>query len=122
MRLICTIGKLKVPADGNYQFSTLSDDGVQVNVDGRLIIDNPNVHAPTIDCSPQGQYVYLYKDQEVDLVVNYFQGPRFHIALQLLWRRVDLSNVASLSYAACGKSAPGATAVFGALKLRVLAL
>jgi hypothetical protein len=102
--------KLKVPEDGNYQFATLSDDGVQLYVDGKLIIDNPNVHAPTIDCSAHGQYVYLSKDQEVDVLINYFQGPKFHIALQLLWRKVDLSNVATLSYAACGKSAPGASA------------
>ncbi|MEJ8850274.1 PA14 domain-containing protein [Variovorax rhizosphaerae] len=40
-------GMVEAPASGNYQFRTLSDDGVRVWVDGKLVIDNWTLHGPT---------------------------------------------------------------------------
>jgi hypothetical protein len=40
-------GALEAPATGTFTFSTLSDDGVRLWVNGQLIIDNWTDHAPT---------------------------------------------------------------------------
>ncbi len=37
-------GLIKLPADGVYQFFTRSDDGSQLSIDGRLVVDNDALH------------------------------------------------------------------------------
>ncbi|RYZ36277.1 MAG: hypothetical protein EOP49_32755, partial [Sphingobacteriales bacterium] len=44
-------GTIRVPTTGSYQFSTLSDDGVRVTVNGQSIIDNWTDHSPTTNTS-----------------------------------------------------------------------
>lgn len=85
---------------GFYHITSTSDDGIQVIIDGNKIIDNPNTHAVTIDCAKN--LVYLEKGKEVPFELNYFQGPRYHIALQLLIKKVD--NPANFKNSSlCGK-------------------
>lgn len=45
-------GWLNAPTTGLYTFRTLSDDGVRLSVDGRVLIDNWTDHAPLYDYSP----------------------------------------------------------------------
>jgi len=40
-------GMLEAPQSGNYIFSTQSDDGVRLWINGALVIDNWTLHAPT---------------------------------------------------------------------------
>jgi uncharacterized protein (DUF1684 family) len=40
-------GLLDVPTDGIYRFTTKSDDGTRLLVDGQLVVDNDGEHAPT---------------------------------------------------------------------------
>jgi Ca2+-binding RTX toxin-like protein len=40
-------GQIEAPASGEYTFTTTSDDGVRLFVDGRLVIENWTDHAPT---------------------------------------------------------------------------
>lgn len=42
-------GKLKVPFEDKYTFYTISDDGVRLWIDGKLIINNWTDHPPTED-------------------------------------------------------------------------
>jgi len=42
-------GVLNVPADGDYEFITRSDDGVRLWIDGELLFENWNIHRPAID-------------------------------------------------------------------------
>lgn len=44
-------GYVTVPADGNYTFHTVSDDGVRLTVNGNRIINNFTEHASTVDSS-----------------------------------------------------------------------
>lgn len=37
-------GAIYLPASGEYQFATLSDDGSDIEIDGRLIVDNRGAH------------------------------------------------------------------------------
>lgn len=58
-----TLGK------GSWRFTTLSDDGVRVLVDGKPVIENWTWHAPTRDTG-----VFTLEEQrEVELVVEHFE-------------------------------------------------
>jgi hypothetical protein len=71
-------GTVSFPTAGNYAFRVLSDDGTKLYIDGQLVIDNDGQHAPaerrgTIHLTPGNH----------EVVIEYFQGPRYQIALQL---------------------------------------
>jgi hypothetical protein len=82
---------------GWYQLSILSDDGTIVylkkNGNGEYVPDifNDGRHANRIRC---GSTFYLDSQTRIPLKVEFFQGPRYYIALQLLWRYIGENNVA----------------------------
>jgi len=70
--------RVVIDEGGKYGFRINSDDGAKLFIDGRLVIDNDGQHAPQsksgkIDLEP-GVH---------EFVIEYFQGPRYQIALQL---------------------------------------
>ena len=74
-------GKIEAPATGNYTFTTISDDGIRLWVNGSLIIDNWTGHAPTINNS---QSVALTAGQKYDIRMEYYEGPG-GAAIRLSW-------------------------------------
>lgn len=40
------VGVIKIPADGNYTFFTVSDDGSRLFIGDKMVVDNGGVHAP----------------------------------------------------------------------------
>jgi hypothetical protein len=71
-------GTVAFPTAGTYAFRILSDDGARLYIDGHLVVDNDGQHAPaerrgTIQLTPGNH----------EFVLEYFQGPRYQIALQL---------------------------------------
>ncbi len=75
-------GQLMVPAAGSYAFRLNSDDGSRLYIDGQLVIDNNGVHPPK---AVEGRAQLAAGAHAI--VVEYFQGPRYQIALQLMWKR-----------------------------------
>ncbi len=73
-------GVFNVDTVGDYAFRLVSDDGSRLFIDGKMIIDNDGVH-PTQSASGNA---YLASGQH-SIEVDYFQGPREEIALQLFW-------------------------------------
>jgi hypothetical protein len=71
-------GTFSVKTDGVYDFRIVSDDGAKVYVDNALLIDNDGLHATK---STNGK-VRLAPGLHA-IRVDYFQGPRMSIALQL---------------------------------------
>jgi hypothetical protein len=71
-------GKFTVAATGAYKFRLVSDDGSMLYIDGRLIINNDGQHPPF---SRDGSVAL--EAGEHSLFVNYYQGPRETLALQL---------------------------------------
>lgn len=64
------IARTRLPlTKGRWQFSTLSDDGVRVSVDGKPVIDNWTWHGPTRDT---GQLTIGF-DKTVEITVEHFQ-------------------------------------------------
>jgi hypothetical protein len=63
-------GQIKAPADGTYHITTVSDDGVRVWVDGNLVIDHYDTHAPTTDTSSALTFA---AGSLHDIEVNYYE-------------------------------------------------
>jgi hypothetical protein len=71
-------GKFTARANGEYDFRVVSDDGAKVWIDGALVIDNDGTHPPS---EKRGRT--RLNGGEHSIRVDYFQGPRWDIALQL---------------------------------------
>lgn len=76
-----------IPKAGTYTFRLTSDDGSKMWINGVLIVDNDGVHAEV----SRTVSVTFTKAGEFPLVLDYFQGPRFNIALMLEWKRPGYS-------------------------------
>lgn len=77
-------GAFVIPAPDTYRFRLTSDDGSRLLVDGRQVIDNDGVHG---DAAVEGS---AELDEGVHSVeVQYFQGPRYQVALVLEMARGD---------------------------------
>ncbi len=72
-------GQLTIPREGDYTFWTLSRDGSQLFVDGKLVVNNDGVHKPT---EKEGRVKLSVGDHS--LTVNYFHhsGPA---VLKAMW-------------------------------------
>jgi len=71
-------GRFWAEQPGQYRFSLLSDDGAKLEVDGKELIDNDGMHAP----SALSASAVLTRGVHT-IRVSYFQGPRFTVALVL---------------------------------------
>lgn len=71
-------GEFSVETGGEWSFRLSSDDGAKLLIDGQVVVDNDGVHAPR----QRSATVNLTKGSH-ELVLEYFQGPRYHINLQL---------------------------------------
>jgi hypothetical protein len=91
---------------GLYQFAVLSDDGavLKLDTDGnglKTVVDNDGWHPSRFACGTEA--VSLDTSSLIPLQLEYFQGPKYHISLVLLWRELPL-NATSAQFAdsACG--------------------
>lgn len=76
--------------EGVYELALLSDDGSIMSVsqgDGpyHTIVDNDGDHETRFGC---GQTLTFTKDTQYKVKFKYYQGPRHHIALIPMWRKV----------------------------------
>jgi hypothetical protein len=71
-------GKFYVTSPGTFRFRLTSDDGSELYIDGRKIIDNGGLHTPQAKdgtiCLATGVH---------EIRVLYFQGPKYLVALIL---------------------------------------
>ncbi len=73
--------ELKIDRPGLYTFLLNSDDGSQLYINGKLIVDNEGIHSTR---SRQRTIKLGIGIHPVE--IRYFQGPRYAIALQWLYR------------------------------------
>ncbi len=71
-------GAFRIATAGEYAFRVSSDDGTKLIIDGKQVIDNDGQHPPK---EASGKVQLTAGDHQ--MVLEYFQGPRFHINLQL---------------------------------------
>ncbi|GAB3756455.1 PA14 domain-containing protein [Spirosoma pomorum] len=74
-------GQVEAPVTGNYTFTTVSDDGVRLWVNGNQVISNWTGHASTRDNSPS---ITLTAGKKYDIKLEYYEGPGGAVA-QLQW-------------------------------------
>jgi hypothetical protein len=89
---------------GRYQFALLADDGAVLQIkDTRQgwfkLVDDDGTHPSRLACADEG--IDLDYNSRLPIKVDYYQGPRYHIALMLLWRKLPDGNQC-FSDAACG--------------------
>ena len=77
---------------GHYQFAVLSDDGsifkLEMDDNKNHVLINNDHYTPTrMKCATDA--VYFDQNTVRNFQMKYFQGPRMHISLMLLWRKVD---------------------------------
>ncbi|MGE0527138.1 MAG: fibronectin type III domain-containing protein [Bdellovibrionales bacterium] len=94
---------------GYYQLALLSDDGARIsrkNSDGSLtlLVDNDGTHPTRFGCG--GPALYLDENSRIPVVLEYYQGPRYHISLIAMWRPVPdgVDPSLAVSDAQCGRS------------------
>ncbi len=68
------------PVSGTYEFRVAADDGANLWIDDQLVVNNDGVHA----IQSRSGRIYLDAGNH-DFRLEYFQGPRWYIALQLYW-------------------------------------
>lgn len=71
-------GAFRVAEAGEYSFRLSSDDGSKLTIDDKVVVDNDEQHPPR---SLSGKVRLEAGDHR--MVLEYFQGPRFEINLQL---------------------------------------
>jgi hypothetical protein len=76
------LAKLEVPVDGRYEFRTNSDDGSKLFVDNAIVVNNDGTHPPTVMSGSAD-----LKKGNVPLKIEWFQGPKTQIALQVYWKK-----------------------------------
>ncbi|MES2889715.1 MAG: PA14 domain-containing protein [Pseudomonadota bacterium] len=75
-------GWIEAPVSGTYALQTLSDDGIRVWIDGRLVIDNWTGHAPVFDTSVE----LIWSAGERRAITVAYQELGGPGTLQLRWR------------------------------------
>ncbi len=88
---------LDTDEEGDYEFSVLADDGTLVSIqDGtgtwKTVINNDGDHPTKMGCATER--VRLEKRKLYPIRVKYYQGPRYHISLMLMWRKAPVGPVA----------------------------
>jgi hypothetical protein len=80
--------------EGDYELAILSDDGTVltlIDAEGQesVLVDNDGDHPTRMGC---GETISMTEDTVLDVRLSYYQGPRYHISLIPLWRKVDQST------------------------------
>jgi hypothetical protein len=74
---------------GLYELALLSDDGAVLKLQDRgewvTVVNNDGGHPTRLGC---GQTIEMSHDRTYLLELDYFQGPRHHISVIPIWRRV----------------------------------
>lgn len=78
-------GHIQAETTGTYTLTTNSDDGVQVYINGTLVIDDFNQHAPTLDSAT----LSFVAGQKYSIDIKYFQAQGGSV-LQLFWSTYGL--------------------------------
>ncbi len=73
--------KLAILKSGVHMFELISDDGSKLYINGKIVINNDGIH----DVISKKSFLNLNKGFH-DVEVQYFQGPRIHLALQWFYQ------------------------------------
>lgn len=77
--------------EGDYQFAIISDDGSTLSLLNdrgvfETVVPNEGAHPTRMACATK--VVSMSRSSKIPMNLTYFQGPRYHIALNLMWRKI----------------------------------
>ncbi len=80
--------------EGLYELALLSDDGATWKVgekenELRVVVNNDGDHPTRFGC---GDVIEMKSTTQLHVEFDYYQGPRYHIAMIPMWRKVDGSQ------------------------------
>jgi hypothetical protein len=92
MRFSSVLRLAPTQAEGLYELAVLSDDGTVLRLrddDGiyKPVVDSDGNHPTRMGCSAQA--INFTRDTEKLLQLDYYQGPRYHIALVVMMRKLN---------------------------------
>lgn len=101
-------GFLQIPVSGNYTFTTVSDDGIRLWVNGNEVINDWNDHSQTNDNSPS---MYFTAGQYISIQCQYYQNGGGAVA-ELEWTYPGqtiqiIPSTQFYTYSTLGSSTPG---------------
>lgn len=89
-------------AEGTYELAMLSDDGVVLKTNygtnDKVLVNDDGDHPTKMGCS--SQLITMKKETSLPLKLSYYQGPRYHIANVMIWRKATTAGKDAL----CGSS------------------
>ena len=80
-------GRVQARRSGVHQFHTVTDEGVRLWVDGKLLVDNWTAHFQTEDSGS----ITLVAGRYYDLTMEYFEGS-FSAVAQLFWTQPGVAK------------------------------
>jgi len=80
-------GSLIIPTSQTCSFKLTADDGANLYIDDQLIVNNDGLHPVTDSFGSANLSQGTHKFR-----VDYYQGPRYYIALQTAWKCGDASS------------------------------
>ena len=75
-------GEVQIALAGRYRFKLKSDDGSQLWINGVRIVDHDGLHSMAFGKRGHGTFEPGWQKLRLD----YFQGPKHEIGLQLFWK------------------------------------
>lgn len=103
LRMASNLVAPTVSEEGDYQFAMHSDDGALLKIDENrdgnfeVLVDDDTIHSPHLKCATRT--VHLKAGDPLPMKLDYFQGPRVLITMQLLWRRMPAAQNSGMSCA-----------------------
>jgi len=82
--------------EGIYELALLADDGSRLSIKDEngayvVAVDNDGLHPTKMGC---GSSVTMTADTKLSVQIDYFQGPRWHISVIPMWRKVTAETLA----------------------------
>ena len=92
--------------EGTYELALLSDDGANLYLgqpEGGMtkMVSNDGLHPTRFGC---GSTVDMTRTSQYDFKLEYYQGPRYHISVIPMWRKVNGSRIPEPLCGATGNS------------------
>lgn len=80
---------------GKYQLAMLSDDGsiLKLDTDGtgkKPFISSDGLQSTKLTCASKS--IFFDNSTHIPMQLDYYQGPRDHIAVMMLWREIPMSS------------------------------
>lgn len=76
-------GFISLPV-GSYEFAMVSDDGMLVEMNDTVVLNDDGLHSPRWKCSSDS--LSFQQDEKKLIHIQYFQGPRTQVAMKLMYR------------------------------------